>query len=112
MAITPSSRRPAKRSKYERVPLAKLRQSRRGKHRGIVDVIVRELDELGDAEAMKIPLSSVDGVSLANLRSAVSRATKSHGVKIATFSDGHSLFVWKKTPRTTRYERNRSPRRP
>jgi hypothetical protein len=107
----PRSERAAKRLKYERIPLAELKQSRRGKHRGVVDAIVGELDDLGDAEAMRIPLSSVDGVSLANLRSAVSRATKSRGVKIATFSDGHSLFLWKKSPGTSRYERKRKSRR-
>jgi hypothetical protein len=100
-----------KRSKFERIPLAHLKQSRRGKHRGIVDAIVGQLEDLGDAEAMRIPLSSADGVSLANLRSAVTRATKSRGVKIATFSDGHSLFLWKKSAGTSAYERKRKSRR-
>ena len=107
MPTPPLSDRRAKRLKYDRIPLAELKQSRRGKHRGVVDAIVGELNDLGEAEAMRIPLSSVDGVSLANLRSAVSRATKSRGVKIATFSDGHSLFLWKKSSRTSRYERKR-----
>jgi hypothetical protein len=110
MPIPASSERTAKRSKYERIPLAQLRQSRRGKHRGVVDAIVAELNELGDAEAMRVPLSSVQGVSLANLRSAVGRATKARGVRIATFSDGHSLFLWKKSPGTSRYERKRKSR--
>lgn len=111
MPTTLSSEQTAQKLKYERIPLADLKQRRRGKHRGIVDTIVAELDALGDAEAMRVPLSSVAGVSLANLRSAVSRATKSRGVKIATFSDGHSLFLWKKSPGTIRYERKRKTRR-
>jgi len=112
MARQVAAERKLKSLKYERVPLAQLKQSRRGKHRSVVDAIVGELDALGDAEAMRVPLSSVDGVSLANLRSAVSRATKSRGVRISTFSDGHSLFLWKKSPGTTRYERKRKSRRP
>ena len=96
--------------KFQKVPLAELRQGRRGKHRDMVEVIAGELDELNDAEAMRIPLNSVKGLSLANLRSAISRAMKSRGVKIATFSDGDSLFVWRKTSGTSRYERKR-PRR-
>jgi hypothetical protein len=107
-------RKPARKplqSGYEKVPLSELRHGRRGKHRSLVDTIVTQLGDLADAEAMKIPLSSVDGISLANLRAAVSRATKSRGVKIATFSDGESLFVWKKTPGTSGYERKRGSHR-
>jgi hypothetical protein len=98
-------------SGYEKVPLSELRHGRRGKHRSLVDAIVNDLDSLADGEAIKIPLDGVEGISLANLRAAVSRATKSQGVKIATFSDGDSLFVWKKTPGTSQYERKRVSRR-
>jgi hypothetical protein len=111
MPAHPPSGRAAKRLQYERIPLSKLKQNRRGKHHNLVDAIVAELDALGDAEAMRIPLSSIEGVSLANLRSAVSRATKSLGLKIATFSDGHSLFVWKRSRGTSRYERKTKSRR-
>jgi len=97
--------------KFQKVPLAELRQGRRGKHRDLIDVLRKELATLADGEAMKIPLDSVNGLSLANLRSAIVRAMKSHGVKIATFSDGDSLFAWRKTPGTSRYERKRGPRR-
>ena len=93
---------------YETVPLEQLRQGRRGKHHKLVDVIIAALAKLPDNEAMKIPLETVQGVSLANLRSAVTRATKSRGVKIATFSDGESLFLWKRTAHSGRYERKRS----
>jgi hypothetical protein len=102
--------RPARKTepdKFQKVRLSELRQGRRGKHRDLVEVIASELDQLNDAEAIKIPLNTVNGLSLANLRSAISRAMKSRGVKIATFSDGDSLFVWRKTPGTSRYERKK-----
>lgn len=63
---------------------------------------------LADGEAMRIPLDDVD-VPLPNLRSAVIRTMSTRGVRVATFCDGKSLFLWRKTARTAQYERK--PRR-
>ena len=93
-------------SAFERVPLAQLQQGRRGKHHDLVGSIAAEITRLADGEAIKIPVGAMD-VSLANLRAALNRAMKTRGVRIASFSDGESLFVWKKTARTARYERRR-----
>jgi hypothetical protein len=94
---------------FERLPLSELRQGRHGKHHDLASRVAREIEALADGEALKIPVDSMD-VSLANLRSAVSRAMTSRGVKIGTFSDGESLFVWRKTAGTARYERKRGSR--
>ena len=91
---------------FERLPLSELRQGRHGKHHDLVGRIAGEIEALADGEALRIPVESMD-ISLANLRSAVSRAMTSRGVKIGTFSDGESLFVWRKTAGTARYERKR-----
>ena len=96
--------------KLERLPLSELRQGRHGKHHDLVGRIAAEIEALPDGEALKIPLDSMD-ISLANLRSAVSRAMTSRGVKTGTFSDGKSLFVWRKTAGTARYERKRRSRK-
>jgi hypothetical protein len=89
---------------FQRIPLSQIRQGRHGKHHDLVARIAQEMEALTDGEALRIPLGGMD-ISLANLRSAVARAMTSRGVKIGTFSDGDSLFVWRKTASTTRYER-------
>lgn len=96
----------ADRPKFQRLPLSELRQGRHGKHHDLVGSIAGEIETLADGEALSIPLDVMD-ISLANLRSAVTRAMTSRGVKIATFADGERLFVWRKTPGTARYERKR-----
>lgn len=95
---------------FQRLPLSELRQGRHGKHHDLASRIAGEIEALADGEALKIPVESMD-ISLANLRSAVSRAMTSRGVKIGTFSDGESLFVWRKTAGTARYERQRGSRK-
>jgi hypothetical protein len=62
------------------------------------------METLTDGEALRIPLDGMD-ISLANLRSAVTRAMTSRGARIGTFCDGDNLFVWRKTTGTARYER-------
>ena len=51
-----------KRTKYETVPLSELRQGRLGKHYELVQKISRQLEELPEGEAVKIPLASVNGL--------------------------------------------------
>jgi hypothetical protein len=80
-----------------------------GKHHDMVARIAAEIEARPDGEALRIPLDGMQ-VSLANLRSAISRAMTSRRVKIGTFSDGESLCVWRKTAGTARYERKRRSR--
>jgi len=81
---------------YERVLLSELRRGRRGKHHKLLQGILKDLEELPDNSAMKIPLRSLHGVSLANLRAAVNRATSSRHVGIVTYSDGEMFYIWRK----------------
>jgi hypothetical protein len=60
--------------------------------------ILRELETLPAKSAMKIPLKELGGVKLANLRSAVHRATISEKVRIETASDEHHFYIWKVAP--------------
>jgi hypothetical protein len=92
--------------KFERVALDELRQGRRGKHDELMARILSELSALPEGEAIKVPLADIKGVSLANLRAAVARATSSRGLKIATYSDAENLYLWQRTKKTARYERN------
>jgi hypothetical protein len=45
---------------------------------------------------MEIPLADVGGIGVANLRSAVHRASSSQGLEIETLADDKNFYVWKK----------------
>src|ERR1700688_4382481 len=80
---------------YERVILADIRRNRRGKHHDLVAGIFQDLESLPAGSAMKIPLAEVDGTTLANLRSAVHRASTSRGLGIETLSDEENFYIWR-----------------
>jgi hypothetical protein len=65
-------------------------QGRNGKHKLIVTTIVRDLDGLKDGAAIKVPLAE----SKEKIRSALNRATRKAGRKVATASDATYLYVW------------------
>ncbi len=81
--------------KYERVILADIRKSRRGKHHDLLRGIFQDLESLPKGSAIKIPLTEVNGTTVANLRSAVHRASNSRGQGIETLSDEEYLYIWK-----------------
>ena len=81
--------------KYERVILADIRRSRRGKHHDLLVGIFQDLESLPKGSAIKIPLAEVDGNMLANLRSAVHRASASRGLRFETLSDEENFYIWK-----------------
>jgi hypothetical protein len=81
--------------KYDRVILADIRRTRRGKHHDLLGGIFQDLDSLPAGSAIKIPLAELDGISLANLRSAVHRASTSKGLGIETLSDEENFYIWK-----------------
>jgi hypothetical protein len=85
--------RPA--SIYDRVVLANLRRNRRGKHHDLIQGIFQDLETLPTGSAIKIPLTELDGITLANLRSAVHRASGSRGLAIETLSDEDNFYIWK-----------------
>jgi hypothetical protein len=82
---------------FERVLVADIRKGRRGKHHDLLSRVLNDLADLPEGAAIKIPLSDIDGVSLANLRSAVHRGTSTHGIAIETLSDDENFYVWKPT---------------
>ncbi len=87
------SMRPA--LKYRQVEIATLDKGRRGKHHNLVQGILREIEMLAPGSAIEIPLSDVGGIGLANLRSAVHRASRSQGLAIETLADEKNFYVWK-----------------
>ncbi len=68
-------------------------QGRNGKHKQIVSTILRDLDNLKDGSAIKVPVSELP-FSKENVRSALNRATRKAGRKVATASDETFLYIW------------------
>ena len=75
------------------MPLASLVRRRRGKHYDLMKQVLKELAELPNESALKVPLGSH---SVKDLRSAVSRAASSQKIKISSTSDRENLYVWKR----------------
>jgi hypothetical protein len=81
---------------YRRVAVADLNRGRRGKHHDLVQGILQELRSASSGSALEIPLAEVGGIGLANLRSAVHRASTSEGLSIETLADEKNFDVWTK----------------
>jgi hypothetical protein len=67
--------------------------SRNGKHKKIVTLILHDLDQLKEGAAIKIPLADL-GDSKENVRSALNRATRKSDRNVATATDDEFLYVW------------------
>jgi hypothetical protein len=85
--------------RYRRVDVTDLDRGRRGKHHDLVKGILDELRTAPLGAALEIPLSEV-GVGLANLRSAVHRASAGSGITIETLADDRNFYVWRKDAST------------
>ena len=73
-------------------------QGRKGKHRKAVADILGDLSKLNAKQAIKIPLSSLNGEKMQNLRSALNRVTRERDVPVETSSDEKYLYVWRADP--------------
>lgn len=78
---------------FKTMAQASVPQGRKGKHQQIVSVILRDLDQLKDGSAIKVPLAELVE-SKEKVRSALNRATRKAGRTVATASDGTFLYVW------------------
>jgi hypothetical protein len=79
--------------RFKTMLTADVPRSRKGKHKEIVTAILRDLDQLSESAALKIPLAEL-GDSNENLRSALSRAIRKSNSKIATATDETFIYVW------------------
>src|ERR1700689_3934753 len=71
---------------------------RKGKHRKAVTDILADLSKLNAEQAVKIPLSSLNGEKMQNLRSALNRVTREKKIPVVTSSDEKFLYVWRADP--------------
>jgi hypothetical protein len=73
--------------------LGEVPRSRNGKHKAIVTLILRDLDQLKDGAALRVPLAEL-GDTKQNVRSALNRATRNAKRNVATATDENFLYVW------------------
>lgn len=70
-------------------------QGRKGKHRKAVSDILGDLAKLSPQQAVRVPLSSLNGEKMQNLRSALNRVTREKKIAVVTSSDDKYLYVWR-----------------
>ena len=73
----------------EKVPLSSLKRTRRGKHRALMQQVLKELIGLSTDSAVKVPLGVY---SAKELRAAVVRVASSHNIQISSISRIRCLF--------------------
>ncbi len=83
---------------YESMNRADIPQGRKGKHRKAVADILADLSKLKTQQAVKIPLSGLNGEKMQNLRSALNRVTRDKNMPVVTSSDEKYLYVWRADP--------------
>ena len=83
---------------YAAVNRSDVPQGRKGKHRKAVADILGDLSKLNAQQAVKIPLSGLDGEKMQNLRSALNRVTREKNIPVVTSSDEKYLYVWRADP--------------
>ena len=68
-------------------------QGRNGKHKEIVTRILSDLNQIEKGNALKLPLATLDG-GKELVRSALNRATRKAGRRVATATDANFLYIW------------------
>jgi hypothetical protein len=79
--------------------IASIPHGRKGKHNVIVAKILSDLDRLDTETAILVPLDGLDGEKMANVRSALNRATKQKKISVATSTDDKYFYVWRAEPK-------------
>ena len=78
---------------FKSMPQLDVPQGRNGKHKAIVTKILSDLDQINPGVALKVPLAQLVE-SKEKVRSALNRATRKNGHRVATASDQTFLYVW------------------
>jgi len=68
---------------------------RKGKHNLIVSMILDDLTHLEMERAVLVPLASLEGEKMENVRSALNRATRQRKMLVATATDEKYFYVWR-----------------
>ena len=80
--------------RFESISQVDVPKGRDGKHKQIILELLDSLANLKQGAALKVDLSLLPD-SKENIRAALSRATKTRHIDIATSSDDKYLYIWK-----------------
>jgi hypothetical protein len=78
---------------FKTLDLGDVPHSRSGKNKKVVSMILRDLNQLKEGSALRVPLEDL-GNTKENVRSALNRATRSAKLNVATATDEKFLYVW------------------
>lgn len=90
------STNPQPRKEFETITQRSLPTGRKGKHHPLLAQVLDELPRLADGRAIRIPLADFPG-SVADIRSAIHRATNKLKLQVSTSSDEEFFYLWKPT---------------
>lgn len=79
--------------RFESISQGDVPKGRDGKHKPIVLELLESLANLKEGAALKIDLNLLPD-SKENIRAALSRATKTRKMNVATSSDEKYLYIW------------------
>ena len=85
-----------KEAHFRTLDLGDVPHSRSGKNKKIVALILRDLGQLKEGAALRVPLADL-GNTKENVRSALNRATRNAKLNVATATDEDYLYVWNVT---------------
>lgn len=80
-------------SHFRTMDLGEVPHSRNGKHKAVVSLILRDLDDLKAGAAIRVPLAELKDTK-ENVRSALNRATRKMKRNVATATDENFLYIW------------------
>jgi hypothetical protein len=81
---------------FQGMAQADVPQGRNGKHKPIITKILSDLDQIQAGIALKVPLTELPD-SKEKVRSALNRASRNAGRRVATASDAEFLYIWNET---------------
>jgi len=82
-------------NRFESINRSAVPHTRRGKHRGMVEQIIREVEGLKGKKALKIPRSALGSAKIEHIRSALSRASAQMNLALSTSTDDNYFYVWR-----------------
>ena len=80
---------------FESIDRKTVPHTRKSKHHGLIEQILREIGDLHVKKALKIPRAAFGSAKIEHIRAALSRAAARKRLELATSSDEKYFYVWR-----------------